>query len=320
MSELTKTVLVPEESSEESSEQYNPSDSSSELFPRRKFTKSEMSDSNEESEINYEIIKTLGEGAQGKVYKVIRKSDQKIIALKVLRVNYGSEKYNQAIQEATMLEKISKPQCNPFLACYYNHYYKDGELLIESEFIEGVTLAVYSKTLQEKNDYEKLYRHLLLITKDIITGIALIHKMGIIHNDIKPENIIIDPSLTPKLVDFGLACTTQFCDYENQKVPCCLGLNGSPHYASPEMIKTKERYFPSDIWSLGMTLYYSATGTFPYNFPKDKNVMTVLYTTATQTPKLLTTNNEVLNEIVNRSLKVLPFERITLNEIAKLIQ
>src|SRR5207249_3713394 len=98
--------------------------------------------------------------------------------------------------------EISKPQCNPFLACYYNHFYSDDKLYIVSEFIDGVTLDVYCDNLFSQKEYSKLYRHLLLIVKDIVTGLKLVHGKGIIHNDIKPQNIIIDKDLTPKLVDF----------------------------------------------------------------------------------------------------------------------
>ena len=85
---------------------------------------------------DYIIIEELGKGAQGVVYKAKRLSDDKIIALKVLNVRYGSDKYYQAINEVEILEEISEPQCNPYLACYYSHSYDQErkKLLIEMEY------------------------------------------------------------------------------------------------------------------------------------------------------------------------------------------
>lgn len=318
MSEISKTVIL----SETSSEQYNPS--SSDSFEKRhslRYSRPSISSSSGSSEVpKYEMIAKLGTGAQGAVYKALRTSDGKIIALKILNIQKGTTSYEQAVSETKMLEQISQPQCNPFLACYYGHSYNDDKLYIESEFIDGVTLDIYCEKLRNEGKYDKLYKHLLLITKDIVTGIKLVHSKGIIHNDIKPQNIIIDKDLTPKLVDFGLACKTIPCEYENMFVECCPGYSGTPYYASPEMLKNKVRYFPSDIWSYGMTLYNCATGEYPYDFPEFRTQIGVLYIISNNIPKRLETNNYLLNDIVNRSLNLEVFKRITLDEIEKLLQ
>jgi len=320
MSELVKTVLLPEETS---SEQYYSSSSSSRLSykPSLRYTSSSesLSSSSSREVPKYEIISSLGSGAQGAVYKALRTTDGKVVALKVLNVPQGTTTYDQALSEVTMLEQISQPQCNPFLACYYSHEYVNDKLYIESEFIDGVTLNLYCDNIRKNGEYDKLYKHLLLITKDIMTGLKLVHSKGIIHNDIKPENILIDKQLTPKLVDFGLACKTIPCSYENMAVECCPGYSGTPHYASPEMIKNKVRYFPSDIWSYGMTLYHCATGDYPYDFPQFKTAIGVLYIMANNVPKKLQTNNGILNEITNRSLILDVFKRITPDEIERLL-
>lgn len=316
MSELVKTVLLPEETS---SEQYYSSSSSSKLSKPRLRYSSSSSESSSREVPKYEIISSLGSGAQGAVYKALRTTYGKVVALKVLNVSQGTATYTQALNEVTMLEQISQPQCNPFLACYYSHEYVNDKLYIESEFIDGVTLNIYCDNIRRNGEYDKLYKHLLLITKDIMTGIKLVHSKGIIHNDIKPENILIDKQLTPKLVDFGLACKTIPCIHDNTTVECCPGYSGTPHYASPEMIKNKVRYFPSDIWSYGMTLYHCATGEYPYDFPQFKTVIGVLYIMANNVPKKLQTNNGVLNDIVNRSLILDVFSRITIDEIERLL-
>lgn len=272
---------------------------------------------------DYVIIQVLGSGSQGAVYKAKRLSDGKVVALKILNVRYGSEKYNQALSEVEMLEKISKPQCNPYLSCYYDHSYdaERNQLLIEMEYIEGKTLGEYAKVYREREQYNTLYKHLLAITKDIVSGLELVHAKNIIHNDIKPENIIIDKNLTPKLVDFGVACKTEKClIYQGLKVECCQGFSGSPHYVSPEMITKQIRFLASDVWSLGVTLYYTATGTYPFDYSNEKTINSILMTIVSQKPKILNTDNSDLNTIVNGALKQNPFDRIRLREISRILE
>jgi len=271
---------------------------------------------------DYKILKQLGKGAQGTVYQAVRKDNGKMVAIKVLKVKYESKEYIQAINETEMLEEISKPQCNPFLSCYYEHSYdmEKQELLIEMEFIQGITLDDYSKDIYKTGNYDKLYLHLRLITKDIITGLQLVHQKGIIHNDIKPINILIDKDLTPKLIDFGVACKTKICNYDHHQVKCCPGFSGTPYYASPEMIDTNERYFASDVWSLGVTLYFCATGgNYPFIFEKGDKVINVLSKISSQEPLLLNTRDEMLNEIVNGCLKKNIADRLTTEQIHNIL-
>ena len=143
--------------------------------------------------------------------------------------------------------------------------------------------------------------------------------MDIIHNDIKPENILIDSSLTPKLVDFGVACKTNLCEGQTKY---CKGFSGTARYASPEMINNRDRYLSSDIWSLGVTLYNSATGgkfPFPFDFLPNQTVPNILNTIKLQEPKSLNTTNNILNLIINKSLVKDPFNRISLEEIISIL-
>ena len=269
------------------------------------------SDLGEKSLTDYKFLKKLGEGAFATVWKV--KIDSRIVALKIITVSYNSQEYKKAITEVKILETISSPRCNPFLACYYDHSYdlKTGQLLIEMEYIDGPTLKKYARPLH----MEKLYFHLLLILKDIITGLIVVHDKGIIHNDIKPANIVIDKDLIPKLIDFGVSCFTHPCE----NTECCEGFTGTPQYASPEMIADMIRFPESDIWSLGVTLYNTATGEYPYNY-KDMNRRQILRTTVNDEPVKLNTTNTLLNTIVNRSLIKDPRQRITASEISNLLE
>ena len=306
--QLAATVLL--------SGKFEEDETSNEAYRRRKELEPRTMD-------DYIIIEELGRGAQGIVYIAARKSDRRCLALKVLNIRPGSSQYNTALEEINALEEISNPRCSPYLVCYYGHSYDPEKkvLLIEMECIIGDTLDKYTKRLYEHREYEKLYRHLVAIAKDIAKGLKVVHNKGIIHSDIKPENILIDTNLVPKLVDFGIACRTGIhqctvkVDSTTVPIDCCKEFGGTPYYMPPESIDNI-RYKSSDIWSLGVTLYKSATGgRLPFDYPEEINLGTILRINASQDPKILRTGNKILDYIVNNSLKSNPTDRITPEQI-----
>ena len=266
----------------------------------------------------YNIISLIGKGFFGEVWKAERLSDGEIIALKVVNTDPLNPKMLQALKrEAKILNKISRPQCQPFLVCFNDYKYlpDQNKFIIDMTLIEGKTLVKYAIILDE----ETRYKHLLLIMKDIIKALEYLHNNGIIHNDVKPENIIIDKHLTPILVDFGVACVDlSVCKLDkNVTSKCCKGIMGPNMYISPETIKRKVYYIESDIWSLGITFYIAATGKYPFN--KGNNLEELFNNIKNDEPDKLNTSNEVLNYIVNRALDKNPVTRITIPEISKIL-
>lgn len=264
---------------------------------------------------NYEIISAIGSGFFGSVWKAKRISDNKIIALKTVVVQ--DEKMLQDLQRETdILTKISSPMCQPFLVCFNgSSYIKDkNTFLIDMELIEGQTLMKYANSHQG----DKKYKYLLLIMKDLVKAIKYLHDNGIIHNDIKPDNIIIDKNLTPVLVDFGVACTNlSYCTFKEETLECCREIFGPYMYISPETIKTKAYYKQSDIWSLGLSFYMAAGAEYP--FVKNLSAKELFESIYKSRPEPLATGNIILDDIVNRSLIKNMKNRITLNEIISIL-
>lgn len=267
----------------------------------------------------YKLISPIGKGYFGTVWKALRLVDDKIIALKTVKIPENDNiMLNNLLNEVKILTKISSPICQPFLVCFNDYMYlKDiNEFIIDMNLIEGKNLLQYANTIFDIN---VKYRHLLLILKDIIKPIKYLHDNGIIHNDIKPDNIIIDDHLTPILVDFGVSCLdTQKCVLNDIITLCCTGVKGPNLYISPETLKTNAYYTQSDIWSLGVTFYVAATGGYP--FVVSKNVKELYYHIRNDPLEKLDTSNEMLNYIVNRALDKNSATRITLSEIAEILQ
>lgn len=258
------------------------------------------------------VLEKIGSGSFGTVFKAQIKGTNEVLALKSIKLkNEGIAR--SAKSEIDNLIDLSKGGCFPFIVCYYNSYY-DGlrnVLLIEMEYIEGKDLNKWSFSYRNKNEYTVLNRHLISILTDITRAIEFVHRHNIIHRDIKPENIVISNSNIPKLIDFGLGCIPQICNVApGINFTCCPGREGSPPYMSPEAIRDPARsYYASDIWSLGITFFVVATGYFPYTILKNDGVQNVFRTVLDKLPLILTTENRLLNLLVNSMLQQDPLKR-----------
>ncbi len=265
----------------------------------------------------YELVEVIGRGFFGKVWKAVRLSDNKTVALKVIQISIDPkiDMLKNLQREVSILKKISTPRCQPFLVCFNSYQYlpDTNEFLIDMNLIVGKNLLEYSNSVS--GDIK--YKHLLLIMKDITKALLYLHNNGIIHNDVKPDNILIDANKTPILVDFGVSCfDTSVCLLDNTTAPCCKDVQGPNKYISPETIKTKAYFTQSDIWSLGLTFYVVSSGVYPFDIGTG---IQELFDRILKDPVKLQTGNEVLDYIVNRSLDKNPVTRISLEEINKIL-
>ncbi len=243
---------------------------------------------------DYEIIEEVGRGESGTVYKAKRSSDGKLIALKVIDIPPEQEKsIERSKEEIEYLKILSTPQCNPFVICYYDSSYDSSkrQFLIEMEYIEGKDMKTFIDELKQNNSDEVVYYYLLLIAKDLAKGLEYIHSKGIVHNDIKLENVIIDETFTPRIIDFGLSCMPKLL---LQKY--CLSHGGTPNYIPPEYFSENKKFPASDMWALGVLLYKAATGQFPYGHG---TVPKIFKRIINREPPKLTTGNHQLNAVVN---------------------
>ena len=274
----------------------------------------------------YDLIKVIGSGFFGKVYEATRLSDNKSIALKVVRIDPNNpDSLEDLKREVTILSKISDPVCQPYLVCFLGYKYLEDQnvFLIEMNMVQGNTLSSFSNTYRGT---QKFTKYLLLIMKDIIKAIQYLHQNNIIHNDIKPDNIIIDANLTPVLVDMGVACLdSNVCALDtpqgsDKTKKCCLGVKGPNMYLSPETIATKGAYFKeSDVWGLGLTFYVIVNREFPFDIGPIASAKRMINAIRTEEPKKLRSGNEVLDHIVNRALDKNINTRITLAEISDIL-
>ncbi|NOZ20926.1 MAG: SUMF1/EgtB/PvdO family nonheme iron enzyme [Planctomycetes bacterium] len=213
---------------------------------------------------HYQILEKLGEGGMGTVYQARNLSLDKAVALKVLpevltrRDPKFVERFRREAQAAAQLDH---PNVVPV------HFVGEdrGLHFIEMALVKGKTLGQVFKS-GERLTIEEAVR----IITEVARGLAFAHKRGVIHRDVKPDNIMIDAEGRVMISDFGLAKSIT----EETGLTITGQIVGTPFYMSPEQCEGKTADTRSDIYSLGITFFEAVTGRKPFD---GKTLMSVMY-------------------------------------------
>jgi serine/threonine-protein kinase len=218
----------------------------------------------------YEIVKELGKGSMGVVYQAHDPQIDRMIALKVLRPDrVGSEDFVQRfLREAKAIGRITHPN----IVTVYDVGEDQGTIYIAMEFLEGVSLNVYNR--EHPLDAEEIAR----IGIQVADSLDYAHARGIVHRDIKPQNIMITPSGMVKITDFGIAHIEDPAASQQTQAGEILG---TPNYMSPEQVMGKKADGRSDLYSLGVVLYELVTGVKPF---KGENLAAIFHAIISETP------------------------------------
>ena len=244
--------------------------------------------------MNYSIVSELGKGGHGIVYLAIDNRNGEKVALK--QVNMVNPNILSELQVATT---IVGSNCSPYVICYKESFAENGKAYIAMDYIEGPTVMEYTQPLRILAMTETLVLAARNLTLAMLYGLKFIHSQGIIHNDIKPSNIVVGSNRIPILVDFGISCNSL-----PQYSQCCLKNNGTSIYLPPEALQVY-RCDKSDLWSLGSTIYSIVNGTNMWGLDQSnpdltKQVLTKLKNKVQ--PFKLNTSNLLLNEVINNFL------------------
>ncbi|SFG56756.1 Stk1 family PASTA domain-containing Ser/Thr kinase [Oribacterium sp. WCC10] len=201
----------------------------------------------------YVIDSLIGQGGMSFVYRATDKKMGRSVAIKVLKEEYCEDEdfIHKFQNEAQAAAKLNHPNIVAVYDIVDNH--KDKLHYIVMELVEGITLKTY---IQRKGRMDS--KEAIAIALQVVGGIEQAHKNGIVHRDIKPQNMIVSGDGTVKVADFGIArAATQ------QTVNTTV--MGSVHYISPEQARSGKSDQRSDIYSFGCTLYEMLTGKVPYD-------------------------------------------------------
>jgi WD40 repeat protein/predicted Ser/Thr protein kinase len=207
---------------------------------------------------NYRIVRTLGEGGMGVVYEAEQDNPRRTVALKVIRTGLLSPAVlHRFSREVQILGRLQHPGIAPI---YEAGLAADGRPFFAMEFIRGKPLDEYTRSHQ----LDAAARLALLAR--VCDAIQHAHNKGIIHRDLKPSNILVDEAGQPKVLDFGVAHTTD-ADLQTTSGRTQAGqLLGTLSYMSPEQIAANPAALDprSDVYSLGVILFELLAERLPY--------------------------------------------------------
>ena len=199
----------------------------------------------------YEIISLIGSGGMANVYKAKDHKLNRFVAIKVLKKEYREDKVFISKFRAEAQSAAGLAHAN--IVNVYDVGDEAGLQYIVMELVEGITLKDYIN-----NKGRLSVREATSIALQISAGLEAAHNNGIVHRDVKPQNIIISTDGKVKVADFGIARATS-----SQTINS--GVMGSVHYSSPEQSRGGYSDEKSDIYSLGITMYEMLTGKVPFD-------------------------------------------------------
>jgi serine/threonine protein kinase len=200
----------------------------------------------------YEIIEELGAGGMGRVYRAFDKKIDEEVALKLLKPAIALD--NRIVERFRNELKIAR-KIRHANVCGMFDLGEEGEtLFISMEYVRGEDLRSLIRRT-EKLTFGKA----VLIARQVAEGLGEAHKLGVVHRDLKPGNIMIDKEGNAKIMDFGIARSLRAAGTTAEGM-----IIGTPEYMSPEQVEGKPADPRSDIYSLGIILYEMVTGRPPF--------------------------------------------------------
>lgn len=256
---------------------------------------------------NYVLRDLLGRGGMGEVYLAQDINLGRDIALKVLPKEFTEDE--QALQRFRQEARAASGLKHRNIITIYSVGDEDGVHFIATEYVPG-------PTLRQKLNRPLELRSAVDTAQQIGSALEAAHIAGIVHRDVKPENIMFEPDGTVKLLDFGIAkltenLTSRALDAVNDLPKTEQGMVlGTPAYMSPEQARHQQLDARSDLFSLGVVLYEMVTGTLPFagDTPYDQQAA-VLVSEPTPLERHLARVSPELQWVISKALQKEPARR-----------
>ncbi len=246
----------------------------------------------------YEIRELIGIGGMANVYKAYDKMEDKIVAVKILKDEYlGNEEFTRRFRnESKAIAALSHPNIVKVLDVSFGNNIQ----YIVMEYIDGITLKEYIEQQKVLRWKEAVH-----FTVQILRALQHAHDKGIVHRDIKPQNIMLLQDGTIKVMDFGIARVAR----DERKTTTNQAI-GSVHYISPEQARGEATDEKTDIYAVGVMLYEMLTGRLPFDGNNPEAIAVMQMQATPRRPRELNdTIPEGLEEITLRAMQKDPSMR-----------
>jgi serine/threonine-protein kinase len=216
----------------------------------------------------YLIQELLGGGAMGVVYRATHIDTNRIVALKVLRRQLLDDPttVQRFVREARLAERLG----HPHIGAVFELVHVDDRYALALELVEGESL---SKILTMPLPPERV----TLIIAQMLRGLEHAHAMGLIHRDLKPDNVLVEwrnGRDHARIIDFGIAITREGSPDSVERLTGAGQIIGTPEYMSPEQARTEVVDHRSDLYSLGTMMFEMLSGVLPFEGIRPLDVLT----------------------------------------------
>jgi serine/threonine protein kinase len=210
----------------------------------------------------FRIERKLGEGGLGVVYAAHDEKLNRRVVIKVLRRHADAQVRRRVLDEARHTAALG----DPAVVTVFSVLDETDPPAIVMEFVEGYALDRFAAQL----NFEQKAR----LLREVARGLSVAHARGLIHRDLKPDNVIVGPDMRPRILDFGLALSLEEASRQGR------GFEGTPLYASPEQAKGEALSPASDVFSFGSLMFKVLTGKAPFAGESISQVLEAIVSTA----------------------------------------
>ncbi|XP_019701055.1 serine/threonine-protein kinase fused isoform X2 [Harpegnathos saltator] len=223
----------------------------------------------------YEILRQIGEGSFGQVYKAKKRSDGEVVAFKIIRKRGRSFKELKSLRQEC---EIQRHLHHPNIVQMIDSFETDNEIVVITEYADKELYEILDKEGRLSEERAQV------IACDLVSALYYLHSNRVLHRDLKPQNVLLEANGVAKLCDFGFARSMSTGTH------VLTSIKGTPLYMAPELIEECPYDHNADLWSLGCIIYELVVGSPPFQTTSILHLVKLIRFEAIKWPDFISSN------------------------------